>query len=392
MQEICLKGSELIIEDNEVTLRAIVTGADSFWFKLDKEYQPLLDLDSVDAFFILYTWLAMEKGLNLRVEGKVSAMLSQSMINTVKDMFLILYPKLNDIKITILKPIGSWSKSNTSPTTATGFSAGVDSWYTAIKAIEENTPYSFYFFVNTGQHGVQDAHSVFKHRANYTKHISRSLKKPLLIINSNIDQIYEARFQQRDVLGNLACVLLLQNVVSSYSYSASYPLSESGIKAHYDMSILDPFLLPALSTERTIFSSIGEEVTRIEKIKYLLSSNEFNKEIYVCTEKHIPVSNCGYCFKCRRTQLALHCIGEYSLLENSFDIDYFLEIKNALLIGLFSNSSETMLDFEVAEQLILKYGHRILHLRVIGFIWMKLKKVLPQWLVWRVKRDAPYLW
>ena len=390
MEEICLKGCAIRAENNKLIINAIVTGAKSFWFEVDKEYQPMISDDSVDAFFILYVWLAMENNKSLRVEGKVSKQLSKSVVTKVKNMFLTLYPKLNDIEITVLHPESKWDQSTGG--NATGFSGGVDSWYTAVNADKIGHPYSYYLFVNTGQHGIINTNEVFKKRAEHAKRIIRTMKKPILIVNTNIDELFEAPFQQRVVIGNLACALILQKGISKYSYSSGYPTSDSVIKEHYDMSIMDPFLLPSLNTERMKFESIGDNLTRMDKLYSISNAENFSKEIYVCVEKNIPIKNCGVCFKCRRTQIVLDILGAYNLLNNSFDLKYFSKIKNLLIIGLFSQKDRNVSDTEVCNQLIDNKGIYVLHLRIIGFIWKCLKKMAPGWLEWRIKEKYPYLY
>ena len=390
MKEICLKGSSLIKENNCLRIQAEVSGAEPLWFELDAKYQDLVDTASVDAFFILYVWVAMELGVNLRVEGAVSKRLSDSVLNDVKKMFLILCPRLNNIDVTVLKQ-ESFSSSNINKS-ATGFSGGVDSWYTALEAIKMNTPYSYYLFANTGQHGKNNVEEVVSQRANVASNALSTVNKPLIVINSNIDDIFRERFQQRDVLGNIACVLLLQQGISSYSYSSSYAPEDSKVIEHYDMSIMDPLLLPALNTERVEFKSIGIGATRIEKLRYISHAKIFSKKIYVCIEKDLPIKNCGQCFKCRRTQLALDSLGEIELIRNNFDLSFFKQIRSASLIGLFASAKKDNLDLEVVDEIVKKYGLKVLHLRVAGSVWSTVRNYIPGGLKWRSMAKAPYLW
>lgn len=390
MKEICLKGSIQTSMNDKIKIKAVVTNAEALWFEIDEKYQEMIDVNSIDAFFILYTWLAMEIGANLRVEGMVSKRLSESILNDVKKMFLTLCPRLQDINITVLRTETCWPKNLNN--NATGLSGGVDSWYTALKAQEKNEPYSFYFFANTGQHGIRNVAEVFTQRAKVADTALRSMEKPLIVINSNVDSVFRERFQQRDVIGNIACVLLLQQGISRYSYSSSYSPEDSKVIEHYDMAIMDPYILPALSTERIEFQSIGSDATRIEKLQYISKAKKFSQNIYVCVEKDTPIKNCGYCFKCRRTQLALDCIGELALIKNNFDFSLFERIRSASLVGIFSSAKTDNLDLEVVEEIIKTYGIRVLFLRTLGSLWYWVKKILPAGLRWRIKKYFPYLW
>lgn len=390
MGEICIKGMTLVEKKNLVRIEAEVSGAEVLWFEMEKKYQWMVDTESVDAFFILYVWLAMEMGSDLRVEGAVSKLLSDSVLNNVKNMFLVLCPRLTDINIILTKKTAS--EPNQLNNSATGFSGGVDGWYTALKAIEINEPYAYYLFANTGQHGKNNVEEVVAQRADVAGGALSSLNKPLIVINTNIDSVFRERFQQRDVLGNLACVLLIQEGISSYSYSSSYAPEDSKIIEHYDMSIMDPLLLPALSTERVEFKSIGLGATRIQKLQYISAAKDFSQKIYVCIEKDLPIKNCGYCFKCRRTQLALDSIGAIELIKLNFDYELYKRIRSFSFIGLLANSRRDNLDKEVADVLVKKYGLKIVHLRILGFFWASVRGLLPKGLKWRSMAKTPHLW
>jgi len=390
MKKIVLKGLNTSFSGDILRVEAEISGIEPLWFELDKEYQHLVDTESVDAFFLLYTWLAMEVGCNLVVEGKVSERLSEALVGKVKDLFLVLCPNLKNIDICVNHTSKDWNQDDQCG--ATGFSGGVDSWYTALEAMKMNCPYSYYLFVNTGQHGKNNVEEVVSQRASVASNALNTVNKPLIVINSNVDSVFRERFQQRDVIGNIACVLLLQQGISSYSYSSSYAPEDSKIIEHYDMSIMDPFLLPALNTERVEFKSIGIGATRIEKLRYISHEKIFSKKIYVCIEKDLPIKNCGQCFKCRRTQLALDSLGEIELIRNNFDLNFFKRIRPASLIGLFASAKKDNLDLEVTDEIVKKYGLKVLHLRVAGSVWSTVRNYIPGGLKWRSMAKAPYLW
>tara|TARA_R100000750_G_scaffold37691_1_gene24290 strand:- start:191 stop:658 length:468 start_codon:yes stop_codon:yes gene_type:complete len=155
---------------------------------------------------------------------------------------------------------------------------------------------------------------------------------------------------------------------------------------------MDPYLLPLLNTERIRFFSIGDDAGRIEKLKYIASRELFSNEIYVCIEKTVPIKNCGYCFKCRRTQLALESIDRMSLLKNNFDFDFYKKIRLASIVGLFSSADKSNLDLEIKSALIKKYGLNIFFVRVLSVFWSLAKKLMPEGVRWRAEQKFPYLW
>lgn len=390
MSQIVLKGFELESRGGRVRLTARVSGAEPIWFELDQQYHWMLDTESVDGFFILYVWLAMECGLELIVEGPVSERLSTVVTEQIKQMFLVLCPRLHDVSVQVKNPQSEWL-SVVEKASGTGFSAGVDSWYTALQASEAGNPFDYYVFANTGQHGLQHVDEVVKQRAAVAAEALTTMERPLIVVNTNIDKVFRERFQQRDVIGNIACVLALQPAIASYAYSSSYSPEESGIVQHYDMAIMDPVLLPLLSTERTGFSSIGIGATRIEKLRYIVSKPGFSNKVYVCIEKDLPIKNCGYCFKCRRTQLALDSIGATELIATNFDFMAYRRLRWGLLVGLFASAKKDDLDREVTDELVRRYGGRILGYRTIAALWFVLRKLLPGGIKWRLEAKMPYL-
>lgn len=390
MKEIHLKGLKSSLEGGVLRVEAEVEGIDTLWFEVGQEYQELVDLESVDAFFLLYTWLAMEAGFELIVDGKVSQRMALVLTGKVKDMFLTLCPRLRDIKIQVNNPCEAWGQSSLG--CATGFSGGVDSWFTALKSVDKGDPFEGYLFTNTGQHGEHNIDEVFVARANVAREISRTLEKPFITVNSNIDNLFKERFQQRHSISNLACALLLQRGFSQYSYAAGFTAKDSAVVSHTDMAVMDAFLLPLLATERMSFISCGDEAGRIEKLDYLSTFKQFSNELYVCIEKSMPVKNCGTCFKCRRTQMALYCLGLTDVLAKSFDLEKFNKTKTLSMIGLMASSKTNTSDLEIVEALNRRYGLKIFHIRLMSQIWSFIKKNLPGSLKWRSMAKAPYLW
>jgi len=390
MTEICLKGSTLTQAGQKIRVRALVDGCESIWFELDEQYQSMIDTESVDAFFILYTWLAMERGLSLRVEGKVSRQLANAVTQDIQKMFLALCPRLHEVNIDVLNSEASWPQS--AGASATGFSGGVDSWYTTLQAAENGTPYSYYLFANTGQHGKDNIEVVFAQRFAVAERALHTMDKPLIAVDSNIDSIFRERFQQRVAISNIACALLFQQGISRYDYSSSFIPEDSGVFEYYDMSVLDPYLLPLLNTERICFYSIGDDAGRIEKLEYIASRELFSNEIYVCIEKTVPIKNCGYCFKCRRTQLALESIDRIALLKNNFDFSFYKKIRLGSMIGLFSSADNISNDLEIKNVLKEKYGLKVFFVDIFSMGWSLVKKLMPEGVRWRAEQKFPYLW
>jgi len=390
MGRIVLKGCRQEIHGEKVRLLADVSGAEVLWFDVDTCYQDMLDTVSVDAFFILYLWLAMENGVDLCVEAPVSQKLSNAVTGDIQSMFLVLCPRLHNIDVWVIAPQVVWPRADRCES-ATGFSAGVDSWYTALKAEEQAKPYNYYLYSNTGQHGLNNLDEVFRQSARLAENALTTMDRPLIVVNTNVDLVFNEHFQQRHVISNISCVLALQNCISSYAYSATYSEKDSGIFPHYDMAIMDAILLPLLSTERLEFVSIGVGASRTDKLRFIFGQQKFSNKLFVCVKKNLPIRNCGLCFKCSRTQLALESIGLKESIRESFDFALYQKKRFALMVGLFANARDNSLDLEVVDELNERYGLKMLLIRLVASIWFVIRKYLPAGVKWRMEAKAPHL-
>lgn len=386
-----LSGIEVTNKKHTLKVKAIVTNAPTLWFEIPNSYKKFIDTQSVDAFLLLYAWYAMEMNTDLVVVEKVSEKLSKSLTTTLIPIFLKINPNLHKINITFIETSNKWFQYSTGR--ATGFSGGVDSSYTALSAIDSGNPFSLFVFTNTGQHGVDNTNEVFKQRAIVAQSSLGNITAPLLTINSNIDDVFQTKFLYMHTLRNIACALILQNGIDEYAYSSAYKKTKVEINSSTNMDLLDPIILPVMSTERMRILPTGDEKTRNEKINSIVNNKWFSGELYVCTEKLLPVKNCGYCFKCRRTQLALYYLGHKKHLTNNFDSNFFQDKKSFMTLGLLVDAYANKAEQETASAIYSKLKRwQSYPLRWIVPFLSFIKSTLPASIAWRIRNKWPFVW
>ncbi|WP_434362055.1 hypothetical protein NF212_17960 [Parasalinivibrio latis] len=378
-----------IKERGLVTVSVDILGANTFVFQLPEEVEGFIDTESVDAFLLLYIWHAMELGVPLTVDAPVSKALTEN-IAGLQDVFAGLCPSLKIVKITCNNPQSSWNRRDTLK--STGFSGGVDSWFTLCSAIQKNSRFDCLLFSNTGQHGVHRVGEVFESRYKTALEVMSTVSTPLIKVDTNIDEVLLNNFMQTHSIRNLACALMLQGGIGSYLYSSAYDFIPERISPNRDMATVEFFLFPLIKTERMAAKTAGLGLSRTGKLVYLAKRPEFNGKLYVCTEKRIPARNCGTCFKCRRTLLLLSYLGLESIIDASFDSPAFKRRKRAMELGVLVAAQTSVPEHEVADIIYRDWGVRAVFIKPVIAVLAAIKAYLPKALEWRIKNRYPYLW
>jgi hypothetical protein len=158
------------------------------------------------------------------------------------------------------------------------------------------------------------------------------------------------------------------------------------------MAVAEPLLLSRIGTERLIIKAAGGRLTRLQKLERIAESSHFHNQLYVCTTKRVPARNCGYCFKCRRTLVALDLLGLDKTMKESFDEDYYRARRRLMMFGLLVSAAHNGLDDQVAPLIYERMGPWRHLVRPWIAIFALIKPRLPAALVWRIRTRWPYLW
>ena len=335
-----ISGLKNVIGGNNVTLSVTVDseklGNNELWFSVPDKYAYGLCETRLDGFLVGMLFPAMRYGENIYVEGCVSAQLLFNLNQYVIPMLMAFLPACKQIKITAAE---TNSDRFDCSGVGTGFSGGVDSFCTFYDHYEleqktENRIISL-IFLNVGSNGpgrsdeeLAYARKKFHSRYEYLTKFPEELGLDFIPIDSNLHSFHPWGHQLTHSLTTVSAVLIMQNMYRKYFY-ASGGLSYLELFKYYnfllkiDTALIDPMLLPLLSTESLNFISDGAQYTRTEKILRIVDYEPVQRYLNVCVHDRESHENCSECSKCCRTLMTLNSIGKLEDFSNLFDIQRY---------------------------------------------------------------------
>lgn len=214
---------------------------------------------------------------------------------------------------------------------ATGVSCGIDSLYTIMEHTQDVSNsfcLNHLVFLDAGAHhlGSKDKWTeLYEGRRNNAIEFSKYVNLPLIEITTNLPEILEKYSEYNHIENNtymmLSCLIMIQQGIKKYYYSAGYPYESFNCNItpdnildseHYDLLILW-----VASNSNIEFYSTGGGKNRFEKVKALKDYEPGKQFLNVCVSS---VNNCGQCFKCKRTLLELDAVGAIDSYGKVFDI------------------------------------------------------------------------
>lgn len=345
---------EIVREGNQVIYRVEVQsnqGKRTLWYNLHKSYGDFLSTLS-DAPLVALLIPAMANGEDIYIEGTVSERLLYNLSRSIQKILQLHYPSLH--LINIHADDAYVDQHGRAPGVATGFSGGVDSFFTLADHYYSPVPNGFkithLLFNNVGSHGPgSSGEHLFQERYERLASTAEILGLPLLKINSNLDSFYTDEFHQSHTLRNASVALLLQNGIGRYMYSSSgLNISEFGIARSEYLSRIDPIITPILCTDALDLFLVGGEYTRLEKTLRVAEISESYGTLDVCikTGNH-DVSdhqNCSTCSKCLRTLATLDIAGYLERYSASFDLAAYKIHRDKYFATLLGSTHPSMQD------------------------------------------------
>jgi hypothetical protein len=227
---------------------------------------------------------------------------------------------------------------------------------------------------NVGAHEIgKNGEIDFEKRFENLQLAADHLGIPMVKVNSNLDQFYALySFPKTHTLRNACVALLLQKGIGRYLYGSTYHYSDVFVGPAYDISQMDPILLPILSTEAVDMVSAGGEYTRIQKTIKVAEIPESHATLDVCPRYYATLRNCSTCYKCMRTMLTLDIAGLLNRYSASFDLEAFKRNKDKYIGGIL-NSPDPLL------REIIQFAYErqyVIPLRSRGFGYFNLIKRL----------------
>jgi hypothetical protein len=203
-------------------------------------------------------------------------------------------------------PVRNPGASAESPLTASFFSGGVDSFFTALwhdHPTSYTEPVDELLTVWGFDIPITNSDEI-KHARQLLEHAAQSLNKPLVEIWTNIRQTRLGDINWYDSFG---CALAAVSLILGHRYrrvfiGSGYPYSE--LRPCGSHVITDPFF----STASTRITHDAAGFTRMEKLRFLGEYAAAMDHLHVCWINQ-SASNCGVCNKCWRTMLAMEILG-----------------------------------------------------------------------------------
>jgi hypothetical protein len=301
----------------------------TLWFEVDREYEPFLCTERVDAFLVALLPFAMLERYNIISEAPLSAILSYQIKSILIPSLTGNIPQFHPIEI---EAECDGKVLDSARGVATGLSCGVDSLYAVLKHINTgmktfDLTHLTYFnlrnhmlWMNYGEDSSRDFSNA---RINCVRPAANELGLKLLTADSNLDFFYHDYFLPATFpFCAMGTVLAVQKLFSKYYWSSSDPFSRFAFTFN-DLFCCDLLTVQCFSNENTIFYSTGSEVTRLEKTAFISDFGITHKYLNVCWRR---LRNCtDQCDKCKRTMLALYALGKIDLHRDVFDVAVFYQ-------------------------------------------------------------------
>ena len=276
---------------------------------MDAKWGKYLTSDFSDPFILAVFEFALENGFDIAYEAPMTEDLKYQLETYLIPIFA---KKVNSVNA--FKLIGETASSRipTENVTGTGFSAGVDSFYSVLKHI--NSPYEskkvthLLLTVNgaagTGLDAKTDKEWFDEEMRRFTI-LAEEMKLELIGVNSNVSLMNNHRkiFKGGSGITTSSFVHALRKLFGTYYWASAYEADVLEFRTD-DLGYVEPFFLPLISVDGLRFYHSGAEANRMEKVEFIADNPVVQKGLTVCG---CPDS-CGVCFKCTRTMAELYSI------------------------------------------------------------------------------------
>jgi hypothetical protein len=310
----------------------------TLWCETDKIYQEFLLSERGDAFVCALLPFAMRSGKNIVCE----APLTEHFLHNINE---ILVPQLcaHDPRLCRTQVI---AQSDATPliygnAVSTGFSCGVDSFYTVhlYRDAKQNSMKLTHLY--TGNYLYGNDSKIYQ-RAEMA---AAALGLPLVCTRTNLSEALKLPHVYTHFFKTMFGVLCLRKLFRTYYYSTAEDFSHFSIKgnATADTAIFELLLLYVFSCPDFQVLTGGVKAERLEKTAALASFPEANKFLNVCLHPELE-QNCGKCAKCMRMLLMLDMHGIIENFAEVFDLSayssdrinsfiYLLKQKNSIMLS-----------------------------------------------------------
>ncbi len=295
------------------------------WYSTTPEFAQYFCHERGDAFILPLLFYAMKRNLPVKMEVPISERLYYTITNYLQKAMVYVFKEWHVVPFDC--PVSSTPLSNAGGV-GTGLSCGIDSFSTIIDLLSERQPKGYRLthcaFFNVGGHSPlwtdpEKTQKLFQERTNRVRQCAQELGLPLIVVDSNMEEILERPFAATSTFANVSAALALQKLFKTYYCSSGSSIRDfqfvRELSCDYDI-----FSLPMVSTEMLTFFSTGTCYTRVEKTKLVVAFPLSYRYLNVCVNGD---ANCSMCEKCLRTMLTLDILGKLQLYQNVFDLHLY---------------------------------------------------------------------
>jgi hypothetical protein len=278
------------------------------WYRFPHEWAPFISAERGDPFLAACLAPAMVLGEPLTIEAAVSPQL----LRTAEEIQTILRawnPRLHDVRLNVQKcapPAVAVERQGN----GLFFSLGVDSSYSLLKNLarhpsDSETITHLITVIGFDLYLRDNAQFPEVHRS--VRRLANAFGKQHLVAWTNLREFSDQAADWPYVYHGAAAASIglalgeafgRIHIAATTTYQLLYPFGSH------------PLLDPLWSTETLRFIHDGCEANRMDKVRRIAASPLILEHLRVCVGDRGPeVYNCGRCWKCLMTMIALHIAG-----------------------------------------------------------------------------------
>jgi len=353
------------------------TGSYDMWYEVDACFEEYLCAERADAFLLAVLPYAMRQAIDIRVD----AVLSEQLYYQLTMIYIPALAKNTKSYHSIRLECDDLDNRvlASQNATGTGFSGGVDSFYTVCTHLQSTakrynlTHLTFFNVGASGDAGGEESRRLFLERLIPCRAFAEENGFVFVTVDSNISEFLQYEHLHTHTIRSLSAVMALQKLFSVYYYSSSSTFREFALtRGDEAAGFFDLMSVHCLSNENTRFYITGPNENRVEKCAAIAGYPPSYRYLNVCLSEG---KNCSLCEKCLRTMLALYAVGKLELYSAVFDVAGFMAHLNKKLAAVIENSGDR--NYREIRKAMNENGVKIpFGARVLGFV-MRITRLFP---------------